>query len=176
MKLSFLAVALLAGLALPLCAAGDAPAEPSKDKTPAKAANALNVKNVDVDEAEKLIKDTPGLIVVDVRTPEEYNHQHIKGAINVNVFDQDFDAQIAKLDQTKPILVHCAAGSRSRTACGQMQGKVKFPVIYHMNAGFSAWLKAKKPIEEKPLPSPDRRGLPGQPKPAEKPAEKPAAK
>jgi phage shock protein E len=172
MKLSFLAFAF-AGFALPLGAA-DAPAEP--DKAPTKAASTLNVKNVGVDEAEKLIKDTPGLTVVDVRTPEEYDHQHIKGAVNINVFGQDFEEQIAKLDPSKPILVHCAAGSRSRTAIQQLEGKAKFPVIYHMNAGFSAWLKANKPVEEKPLPRPDRRGLPGQAKPAEKPAPKPEEK
>lgn len=164
MKFSCLALTFAIALALPLRAA-DAPVEPGK--APTKPASTLNVKIVDVDEAEKLIKDTPGLTIVDVRTPEEFDHKHIKGAININVFDEDFDAKIAKLDPTKPILVHCASGGRSRTACAQLEGKAKFPVIYHMTAGFVGWLKANKPFEEKPLPRPDR-GLPGQPEPAKK--------
>ncbi len=150
MKTPFLALILAASCALPLIAQ-DAP--PEVRPSPGKNLNTLNVKIVDVDEAEKLMKDTPGLIVVDVRTPEEYDHQHIKGALNINVFDPEFDQQISKLDQSKPILVHCAAGGRSRTAVEQMQGKVKFPTVYNMSSGFSAWLKAKKPFEEKPLPT-----------------------
>ena len=166
MKAHFLALTLLAGGLSPVIAQ-DAPPEPRPRIKPA--AQTLTVKNVDADEAEKLIKETPGLTVVDVRTPEEFDHQHIKGAVNINVFDADFDAQIAKLDPSKPILVHCAAGSRSKTAVDQMQGKAKFPTVYHMNVGFSGWKKANKPFEEKPLPRPDKKGLPGQAKPAEKP-------
>jgi rhodanese-related sulfurtransferase len=163
MKIPFLALTLAftASGTLPLLAQ-DAP--PEVRPSPGKKMNTLNVKIVDVDEAEKLMKDTPGLIVVDVRTPEEYDHQRIKGALNINVFDPEFDQQIAKLDQSKPILVHCAAGGRSKTAVEQMQGKVKFPTVYNMSAGFSAWMKAKKPFEEKPLPA--------ETKPKEKPAKK----
>jgi len=112
----------------------------------------LAVKEVTVDEAEKLIADTPGLIVLDVRIPEEFEHEHIKGAVNVNVFDVDFEKLIAELDQSKPVLLHCASGRRSAKAIAQMTGKVKFPQIYHLSEGFSAWKAAKKPFEGKPLP------------------------
>lgn len=166
MKIPFLAL-VLAGLSLPLGAQ-----EPKTDAPKAATKNALNVKIVTVDDAEKLMKDTPGLQVVDVRTPEEFDHEHIKGAINLNVFDAEFDASIAKLDQSKPILVHCAAGGRAKTAVEQMEGKVKFPVVYNMSTGFSAWKKAGKPFESKPLPKPDAKGLPGDKKAGEKPAEK----
>jgi rhodanese-related sulfurtransferase len=123
-------------------------AEDSKSEKSQKPA----VKEVTVDEAEKLITNTPGLIVLDVRIPEEFDHEHIKGAVNVNFFDVDFDKLIADLDQTKPVLLHCASGRRSRGALTQMTGKVKFPQIYHMSEGFSAWKAAKKPFEGKPLP------------------------
>ncbi len=112
----------------------------------------LAVKDVTADEAEKLISGTPGLIVLDVRTPEEYDHEHIKGAVNVNLFDADFEKLIAGLDQSKPVLLHCASGRRSSGAIKQMTGKVKFPQVYHMNEGFNAWKAAKKPFEGKPLP------------------------
>ena len=113
----------------------------------------LAVKDVTVDEAEKLIASTPGLIVLDVRIPEEFEHQHIKGAVNINVFDVEFEKLIADLDQSKPVLVHCASGRRSAKAILQMTGKVKFPQIYHMNEGFNAWKTAKKPYDGKPLPT-----------------------
>ena len=141
MKTVFAIFAFVTAFVAQLCA-GDA--KPDKTK-PA-------VKEVPVDEAEKLIANTSDLIVLDVRIPEEFEHEHIKGAVNVNVFDVDFERLVAALDQTKPVLVHCASGRRSTKAITQMTGKVKFPQIYHMNEGFSAWKAAKKPFVGKPLP------------------------
>ena len=117
-----------------------------------KAKPTLPSKVVTVEEADKLIKETKGLIVLDVRMAEEFAHEHIKGAKNVNVHDKDFAKLIAELDQTKPVLVHCAAGRRSTLALQEMAGKVHFPQVYHMTEGFSGWKAAGKPIESKPLP------------------------
>ncbi len=113
-------------------------------------------KVVTVEEADKLIKETKGLIILDVRMPEEFAHEHIKGAKNVNVFDKDFEKLLGELDQTKPVLVHCASGRRSTMALEQMAGKVRFPQVYHMNAGFSGWKAANKPFEGKPLPKDEK--------------------
>ena len=112
--------------------------------------------DVTPDEAEKLIASTPGLIILDVRSPEEFDHQHIKGAVNVNVFDPEFQNQVAALDQSKPVLIHCQSGGRSSQALTELAGKVKFPKIYHLRSGFSGWKNAKKPFDEKPLPGEGR--------------------
>lgn len=143
MKIFFALLTLAATFTAQLCA---------DEKKPGKTAKPA-VKEVTVDEADKLIASTPGLIVLDVRIPEEFDHAHIKGAVNVNVFDVDFQKLIAELDQSKPVLVHCASGRRSAKAIEQMTGKVKFPQVYHMNEGFNGWKAAKKPFEEKPLPN-----------------------
>jgi phage shock protein E len=156
MKLRTLALLIISALALPLHAQ-----ETPEPKAKAPAKPGVPAKNVTPDEAEKLIKDTPGLIVLDVRTPEEFDHQHIKDAVNVNIRSHEFEGELAKLDQTRPVLVHCASGNRSTEAVKTMQAKTKFQQIYHLNSGIAGWKKAGKPIEEKPLPKPDRRGLPG---------------
>jgi phage shock protein E len=125
--------------------------------------------DVTPDEAEKLIAETPGLIILDVRTPEEYDHGHIKGAVNLNVLDAAFTAQVAALDQSKPVLLHCQTGGRSVKALTALAGKAKFPKIYHLRAGFKGWKDAKKPFEGKPLPgagrlAPGNKGKPATPK------------
>ena len=122
----------------------------SKALPPAKPTQPSKV--VTVEEADKLIKETKGLIILDVRMPEEFAHEHIKGAKNVNVHDKDFAKLMSELDQTKPVLVHCAAGRRSTLALQEMAGKVHFPQVYHMTEGFSGWKAAGKPFESKPLP------------------------
>jgi rhodanese-related sulfurtransferase len=105
-------------------------------------------KDVSPDEAEKLMKENPGMTILDVRTPEEFAEGHIKGAVNVNVHEADFEKQVAKLDQTKPVMVHCGSGRRSTEALEEMGDKVKFPQIYHLNNGFRAWKAAGKPVEK----------------------------
>ena len=108
---------------------------------------AAPVENVSPDQAEKLMKDSPGLIVIDVRTADEFAEGHIKGATNVDFFGDDFAKKMAALDQTKPVLIHCAAGNRSSQALTAIKDTAKFPAIYHLKAGFSGWKAAKKPIE-----------------------------
>ena len=126
------------------------------------------------DEAEKLLAENPGMIVLDVRTPEEFEHEHIKGAVNVNLFDTDFDAAVAALDQTKPVLVHCQAGRRSSQALLDLAGKVKFAKVYHLSSGIKGWKDAKKPVEGKELPGVGRLGPGSKGKPAAAPAAAPA--
>lgn len=52
-------------------------------------------------------------MIVDVRTPEEYDEEHIKGAINIP-YDK-IDEKV-ELDKDKQILVYCRSGQRSRIA------------------------------------------------------------
>jgi rhodanese-related sulfurtransferase len=122
-------------------AAPAAPSAPSGSK--------LEATDVTPDQAEKLMTETPGITVLDVRTPEEFERGHIKGAVNLNIFDDDFQQKVAALDQTKPVIVHCQAGGRSSQAVTELAGKVKFPKVYHLRSGFKGWKDAKKPIEEK---------------------------
>lgn len=122
-------------------------AEPVKGGKPA--ATTTTAKNVSPDEAEALIKNSPKLLILDVRTPDEFAAGHIAGAKNVDFFGDDFEKQIAALDPARPLLVHCAAGNRSAQALKQIEALKKFEVIYHLKAGFSGWAGAKKPVEGK---------------------------
>lgn len=122
--------------------------------------------DVTPDEAEKLIAETPGIIILDVRTPEEYDHGHIKGAVNVNLLDAAFADQVAALDQSKPVLLHCQSGARSPKALTALAGKAKFPKIYHLRSGFKGWKDAKKPFDGKPLPGAGRLAPGNKAKPA----------
>ena len=39
--------------------------------------------------------------IIDVRTPEEFSKQHLDNAKNININDDSFDTEIAKLDKSK---------------------------------------------------------------------------
>ena len=104
-------------------------------------------KNISVDDAEKLIKTDPKVVVLDVRTADEFKAGHIPGAKNLDFFGGDFAKQVAALDKSKTYLVHCAAGGRSAQACKIFEQK-KVPSVLHLSEGFKAWEKAGKPVEK----------------------------
>jgi len=138
MKLFLPSIASLA--LLTLTAPGQAPATASPKAAPH--------KDVTADEAQKVIETTKDLVIIDVRTPEEFKDGHIAGAKNVSLLDADFDQKIKEY-QGKPILLHCASGSRSARALTKM-GDLRVPEIYHMNGGIKAWQSAGKGVVKDP--------------------------
>lgn len=62
----------------------------------------------------------PGVIVIDVRTPEEYAAGHVAGAANIDVQDPGFAAEIAQLPTDGAYVVYCRSGNRSAAAADQM--------------------------------------------------------
>ncbi len=103
-----------------------------------------NLKSVSVEEFEKAIK-LPKVQLVDVRTPTEYKHGHIKGARNINVSDSSFDKQILTLKKRIPVAVYCRSGHRSKVAANKLIEK-GFTVI-ELNHGINDWIGQGKPIE-----------------------------
>ncbi|MDR3403024.1 MAG: rhodanese-like domain-containing protein [Chthoniobacter sp.] len=126
-------------LSAPLFAADPAPA--------ATTAAVSAPKNISVEDADKLLKSDPTVVVLDVRTADEFKTGHIPGAKNIDFFGDDFAKQIAALDKSKTYLVHCAAGGRSAQACKVIR-KEQLPSVYHLSDGFKAWEKAGKPVEK----------------------------
>lgn len=70
------------------------------------------------------------MILVDVRTPEEYSAGHIKGAINIPL--QSFDGDLSKIEdyKEKTIILYCRSGNRSGQA-GEFLVKNGFKDVYN---------------------------------------------
>ena len=67
---------------------------------------------IDVNAARDYVEAHEDAIVIDVRTPAEYDMSHITDAVNVNVQDDSFSAMAAALDPQKTYIVHCHEKSR----------------------------------------------------------------
>lgn len=118
--------------------AADAKAETKAEAKPA-------VKNLKVDEAAKLLAEKKEVVILDVRTPEEFKDGHLKGAINLNIQSKTFKEDVAKLDKSKTYLVNCASGGRSTRACSAMDG-LGFTNAFNLEGGFRAWSAAGQPV------------------------------
>jgi phage shock protein E len=79
---------------------------------------ATPVKAIDSKALEALQKklSQKNVVLIDVRTPEEYVNGHVKGAKNLNFMDESFQAQVATLDKNKRYYLYCASGNRSGKA------------------------------------------------------------
>lgn len=104
-------------------------------------------KDVNVSEAKTMI-DKGGVVVLDVRTPDEFVGGHLKNAMHANVNDASFSQRIAAIDKKKTIVVYCAAGSRSARATDMMVQK-GFKNVYNMTGGYNAWSAARLPTTTK---------------------------
>lgn len=85
--------------------------------------------------------------VIDVRTPKEYRAGHIQNAVNLHVYDKDFEQRLDKLDKDKPVYVYCKVGGRSAEAVEIMKAK-GFAEIIELEGGMDAWLEAGKPVKQ----------------------------
>lgn len=106
------------------------------------------VKNEDVAKVDELIK-TGKYIVIDVRTKEEFDAGHIKGALNFDYYNEEFEDEIeANLkDKNKPYILYCRSGMRSLYSA-QILEDLGYTDVTNMKGGFLAWQSAGKPVEE----------------------------
>jgi rhodanese-related sulfurtransferase len=94
---------------------------------------------------KKLIKKKNS-VVIDVRTPEEYQAGFIASATNLNVMDSlNFLNTMATLDKKKKYLLYCKSSRRSGKALLMMKN-MGFQNIRHLKGGITEWKdKLKKP-------------------------------
>jgi rhodanese-related sulfurtransferase len=100
--------------------------------------------DVTVQEAKRLIEEKPNLVVLDVRTPSEYEDGHLPRAINIPV--DDLLGRLDELDRSDEILVYCRTGNRSTRAVGYLNDN-GFTRLGHMVDGIVAWVEAGYTLE-----------------------------
>ena len=104
------------------------------------------VRAVSVDNAADLFDNQPeDLIILDVRTPDEFNAGHLDGAVMIDFYESDFADRIADLDRDQPYLMYCRSGNRSGAA-SELMDELGFTNVAHVDGGILAWLDAGEPI------------------------------
>ncbi len=78
------------------------------------------------------------LVILDVRTMQEYRSGHLKGSINLDFKSASFADELARLDRSKPYLVYCRTGVRSARTAALMKS-LGFREIYDLAGGIAGW-------------------------------------
>jgi len=93
----------------------------------------------------EMMQKEKNIIILDVRTPQEYQEGHISNAINIPV--QILGQQLDKLKnfKDKKILVYCRSGHRSAIA-SQILDRAGFKNVYNLKGGLFEWKASGLPL------------------------------
>ncbi len=72
-----------------------------------------DIKQIDYDELEKIIRNSNDYILIDVRNPNEYGEGHLPGAINIPNYEIENKIYGKVPNKEKLILLYCRSGGRS---------------------------------------------------------------
>ncbi|HEY5507824.1 MAG TPA: rhodanese-like domain-containing protein [Paludibacter sp.] len=108
---------------------------------------AQNKIEVNSKQASTLLQKDKKLVVLDVRTAEEFNEGHIKGAVNIDIRQPDAFSRIDKLNRNAKYIVHCRTNHRSGIAVDHMI-QSGFKNVYQMMDGFPGWEANKLPVQK----------------------------
>jgi phage shock protein E len=124
----------LAVTALPVVASDAQPGPSSPKITPTELVDALAKKDADV-------------VVLDVRTPEEFAAGHVPGARNIP--HGQLASRLAELADArdKKIVLYCRSGRRASIAEGVLK-EAGFTQLRHLEGDFPAWESAQRPVEK----------------------------
>jgi rhodanese-related sulfurtransferase len=92
-----------------------------------------------------LLMNREDAIVLDVRETGEWSTGHINGARHITL--GQIESRLSELEKfkEKPIIVVCASGNRSTSACNQLK-KHGFGKVYSLGGGVAAWREANLPL------------------------------
>lgn len=88
-------------------------------------------------------KDINDGILIDVRTPQEFEAGHLDNAVNIDWFANDFTKKIETLDKEKPVYVYCKKGGRS-TKAAHVLDSLGFEKVIELEGGYDAFIAIER--------------------------------
>ena len=87
---------------------------------------------IDTNRAQEILNG--GAVLIDVRTVDEYNREHIPNAVNITLDQIDTVAY----DKDTTIIVYCQSGMRSRQAVETLVN-MGYTNLYDLDGGLLNW-------------------------------------
>jgi rhodanese-related sulfurtransferase len=84
-------------------------------------------------------------VVIDVCSAAEFAESHIKGAVNVPLDELEGRLAGTVKNKSTPLILVCAAGSRSKRAQVVAQ-KLGYEKVHSLQGGLKAWKEANLPV------------------------------
>ena len=98
-------------------------------------------------EFESLVETGSDVVLLDVRTADEFSEGHLPGAINIDAISAGFvDSVKTRIPTSKEIALYCRSGRRSAEAAEELQ-KIGY-TVYDLDGGILAWEKDGLPVTD----------------------------
>ena len=104
------------------------------------------IKNITPEQGYELIiinTENPNFVILDVRTPQEFEKVHINRAINIDYLSETFKDKLGELDKKNTYVIHCRSGGRSTKAL-KLMDELGFEEVYNMG-GIVQWEESGYP-------------------------------
>lgn len=100
----------------------------------------MGYKNLSSSELQNWIKNNKKMLLLDIRTEEEFEEVHIEHSVNIPLQDLLYNIDELQEYNDRDIVVYCRSGHRSITACNllSMEG---FNKLYNLEDGIQGYLK-----------------------------------
>jgi thioredoxin 1 len=95
-------------------------------------------------EFNEKMKSSKNAIVLDVRTPAEFNKGHLENAVNIDWNNSSSENELKKLDPTNEYFVYCLSGGRSSAAVEFLRNN-GIKNVYELTGGIIKWRAAGLP-------------------------------
>jgi phage shock protein E len=97
--------------------------------------------------AQRILQHDTNMVILDVRTPEEFATGHVSGAINI-----PHDQLTTRLKEIigakdKDVVVYCRSGRRSALAQDTLAAQ-GFKRVLHLEGDMLKWQEEKRPLEK----------------------------
>ncbi len=108
---------------------------------------AKSVPSITAEEVKQVLDKKADIILLDVRTPDEYNRGHLKGSVLLPVDTVLEKAASVLKDKKKTLYVYCLSGSRSVKATETLR-QLGFANVFNMTSGLLAWRAKGYPLTQ----------------------------
>jgi len=105
------------------------------------------IREVDVAETQKRMREDDNLKLIDVREDREWDDSHAAGAIHLGkgIIERDIETTVPEKDTE--LILYCGGGYRSALAADVLQ-KMGYTNVFSMAGGWKAWKEAGGKIEK----------------------------
>lgn len=94
----------------------------------------ITSQSIDSKTAKIILEQQEDIVLIDVRTAEEFALGHLSGAKNIDFNQPDFEERLKALDTDQKYMLYCAVGGRSGKALKIMEN-IGFKTVYNVTEG-----------------------------------------
>lgn len=91
-------------------------------------------ENLTKEEMKEILNNNSNVILLDVRSSQEFEEEHLRGAINIPTYELYIQAPKRLKDKDAIIIAYCTAGVRSKNAINILR-KMGYKNLYHLEGG-----------------------------------------